>query len=276
VPELPEVETVIQDLLKTPIINSSIDQVRVYWPRTVGSAVDFFAHSLEGKSICHISRRGKYLIFYLNDGRFLIVHLRMSGQFFLYPNMTEKGAHVHVTFAFSSGYQLHFHDPRKFGRMEIVDDLAVYFSRLGVEPLSMEFSFDVFDSLMQKNRIIKAHLLDQSVIAGLGNIYVDEALWHAKIHPEIPAKNLSAIQKKALYSAIPYVLQKGLSFKGTSLGRGLGNFHAVNGKVGEHQEHLSVVQRKGRPCLRCSTTITKIFVAQRGTHLCPSCQLITK
>ncbi len=273
-PELPEVETVIQALLRTPMIGAKIDRVSVEWSRIVIGCVKKFSKSIQGAIVHTITRRGKYLVFHLHDGCYLVVHLRMSGQFFLYPQLKEKSRHVHVDFVFSNGYHLHYHDPRKFGKMEIVRDITAYFSKLGLEPLSEEFSYQAFSSLLQTKKKIKPHLLDQRVIAGLGNIYVDEALWHAKIHPEQKAFNLSSKAKKALFEAIPHVLQKGLSLKGTSLGKGLGNFHTVNGQVGEHQEHLSVFQKKGRPCLRCKEPIVKVFVSQRGTHLCPNCQVV--
>ncbi len=273
-PELPEVETVIQALVHTPIIGAKIERVSVEWLRIVVGCVKKFSTSLQGAIIHAITRRGKYLIFHLRDGRFLVVHLRMSGQFFLYSEWTEKSKHVHVDFVFSNGYHLHYHDPRKFGKMEIVENITSYFSQMGLEPFSQEFSFQAFSSLLKTKKKIKPHLLDQSVIAGLGNIYVDEALWHARVHPEERASTLSQEAKKALFVAIPHVLQKGLSLKGTSLGKGLGNFHSVNGQVGEHQEHLSVFQKKGKPCLRCKEPIIKIFVAQRGTHLCPYCQVV--
>lgn len=272
-PELPEVETIAQALGASEIIGSPIKEIAVFWEKTVGGDAKHFCKKMEGRRILSLSRRGKYLIFTLDAPYSLVVHLRMSGQFYLRTPAVKASIHEQVVFTLKNT-SLHFHDPRKFGRMYLSDDLENFFAHLGGEPLSDSFTFEEFSKKLQKERAIKSLLLDQSVIAGIGNIYADEALWLSSVHPLQKASALTIERQQALWKAIPEVLKRGLAFRGTSLGTGKGNFHSVNGQAGEHQSYLQVFQRKAKPCFRCESLIQKIVVAQRGTHFCPSCQIL--
>jgi len=261
-PELPEVETIARALID--VLGKSIVDVKIYFgPENL--------EKLKGERIVQIRRRGKFLVFEM--GRcFLLVHLRMSGKFLIkrWDEVREK--HEQVIFDLDDGCSLRFFDPRKFGRLYVVNDPEEILRKLGPEPLQWEF--DSFrKALKGRGRALKPLLLDQSFIAGIGNIYADEALWQAKLHPLTLASSLSNAQAFELYHAIQNVLKRGIATKGTSLGKGLANFQHVNGESGKHQDHLDVYGRGGMGCKRCQTEITKTKVAQRGTHLCPKCQI---
>lgn len=264
-PELPEVESIMRSLKKGRICHQQIKKVRVFY----GSEN---LKILEGKFFKEISRRGKYLLFHV-DSFFLIVHLRMSGKFFLKSEMDATQKHEHVFFDFFDGRSLCFFDPRKFGTMQIVRSAETVIGKLGPEPLEWDQA-SFCRAVMKKSGGIKALLLNQTFIAGLGNIYIDEALWLAKIHPLQAGKNLCKEECEKLHHAIVKVLQRGLEMNGTSLGKGLANFQLANGESGKHQECLDIYGRKGLPCKRCGNEIKRINVAQRGTHFCSRCQMI--
>lgn len=267
-PELPEVEIVVQELLFNQIVGKKVKNVEVLWPRTVIPTPEHFISLLEGKTIQGIKRRGKYLVFALSDDYFLYVHLRMTGRFTFDPP-----SHARVLVHLSDGRILYYNDPRKFGRLTLVADPGHLEEKLGLEPLEPDFTLSVFKTLIRgRQRQIKPLLLDQSVIAGLGNIYVDEALWLAKIHPKTLSSSLIDSQLQNLHKAVREVLLRGLETKGTTLGKGKSNFYRVDGTRGSHQDVLSVFRRTGLPCPRCGTPIIRLVVAQRSSHICPTCQ----
>jgi formamidopyrimidine-DNA glycosylase len=170
---------------------------------------------------------------------------------------------------------LRFHDPRKFGRLHLVKDPERILDRLGAEPLASEFTAkSLAERLMPRKRLLKPLLLDQAFIAGIGNIYVDEALWEAKLHPRRIAASLSMPEIKALHRAIPKVLKRGLKNLGTSLGSGETNFYSVARHRGRNKEQLKVFRRTGLSCPRCRTPIERIIVGQRSTHICAKCQKV--
>lgn len=273
-PELPEVETVRKGLLQL-VLNKEIATVTVFWPKIIAAPeVEIFKSELVGQKIETIGRRGKYLIFELSDYE-LISHLRMEGkyEFFASDAKALVTKHTHVIFHFTDGSQLQYRDVRKFGRMALVlKGEAQNFkgiAQLGPEPTPETFKLAQFKSDLKKTkREIKPALLDQKMVTGLGNIYVDEALWLAKIHPMQPCDSLNDAQIKRLRLCIIDVLNRAVAAGGTTVRTYLNAL----GKAGSFQLSLNVYGKTGQPCPRCQTPIEKIKVAQRGTHLCPHCQ----
>lgn len=270
-PELPEVETIARQLRARGVEGRKIISVSVNWPRTVEPhSVSRFSNELRGCRIDAIQRVGKWLMFVLSSGKTIMIHLRMSGSFSMSPS-----SHDRLVMELSGGMILHYRDTRKFGRWKLVDDPSSILGQLGPDALTREFSLAYFSQLMKKrHRMIKPLLLDQSIVAGLGNIYVDEALWEARIHPERSSDSLTDAELEALHKAIKHVLRVGVRNRGTSLGEGKTNYRDVEGESGGHREKVKAYGRTGQPCERCGTALAKIIVAQRGTHFCPKCQLI--
>lgn len=276
-PELPEVETNRQGLAKK-VQGKRIDHLHVYWPRIVSypHGVSQFCQRLAGQKIEELGRRGKYLLFYLSQGDVLVSHLRMEGKYFYYPASDlpgEKSKHTHLIISFSDRSQLHYHDVRKFGRFDLlsVQDLKTYFEAkgLGPEPFADSFKIEAFQKKLSKSqRAIKPFLLDQKSVAGLGNIYADEVLFRAGIHPERPGLSLSSDEVESLHAAILEVIQAAIEAGGTTIRSYLNTL----GEAGSFQVDLKVYGRKGLPCPRCGHPIEKISLAQRGTHFCPQCQ----
>lgn len=262
-PELPEVETVVRGLRDT-IINETIVDIEVPWSKAL-EPTDAY-DSIIGKTITAVSRRAKFIILQLDEtSGALLVHLRMTGK--LTPVFPEK--HITAILHFRSGKALYFQDMRKFGRMIYTDDSHDLLDHLGPEPLSDSFTSDVFSKMLQsKQRMIKPLLLDQTFIAGLGNIYVDETLFQAGIHPESVALAVPEDKIRLLHRAIQNILQDSINAQGTTIL----NFSHGDNQSGTYQAALQVYGRKGRACLFCETPIEKIKLAQRGTHFCPRCQ----
>ncbi len=273
-PELPEVETVVRDLRAHGIERSVIKAAAVHWPRTVsGCTPARFAQALCGRTIVQVTRRAKYIILSLDNGLTLQIHLRMTGKFHFAKPTQPTGKHDHVVITLTDGRRLVFNDTRKFGRFRLTKTAGEGLSGLGPEPLEPAFTARVLAAqLSGRNRKIKPLLLDQTVLAGLGNIYVDESLWQAGIHPERRADTLSPIEVRKLHQAIRTVLQKAVENCGTTLGSGETNFYSVAGRRGRNADALNVFRRTGRPCPRCGNTIIRLVVGQRGTHICPTCQ----
>lgn len=273
-PELPEVETVRKGLTHL-VLNKVIESVEVFWPRIIESPeIEDFKQLLIGQKIERIDRRGKFLIFKLTNFD-LISHLRMEGKYEFTPANEDKilDKHIHVIFHFSDQSQLAYRDVRKFGRMVLVpkDTSQNYkgIRLLGVEPIPGDFKVaDFYQQLNQSQMAIKPLLLAQKIVVGLGNIYVDEALWQAKVHPETKANSLTLEEAQALHQAIIEVLAKAVKAGGTTIRSYVGAL----GEAGNFQVDLKVYGQTDQPCLRCQTPIVKIKVAQRGTHYCPNCQ----
>jgi formamidopyrimidine-DNA glycosylase len=270
VPELPEVEYVSRQL-RLELPGRRIVYVAVEWPRTLGGMepAEFVAR-LTGQSVRAIGRRGKHLIIELDEGDALVIHRRMSGNLIFLPPQ-ERDLWARVVFGLDDGRTLVFSDPRKFGRVLLVsqDALDDLFADLGPEPLEDEFTpAEIQARLRGSRRPIKAALLDQTVVAGLGNIYADEALFRAGINPLRPAASLSSEEIARLHDAIRETLLLGIEHGGTTFGR----HRDVYDEAGTNLEYLNVYRRTGEPCHICGQAIERIVITQRSAHYCPHCQ----
>lgn len=272
-PELPEVETIVRELNGNDLIGKQIIEALVFWPRSVATPeMDAFADQMHNQTILQISRRGKFIVFTLSQYT-LLVHLRMTGKFTISRAKRRASPHERVQLRLSDGRILHYADQRKFGKWYLLSHPEAKLAELGLEPLSEEYTYEAFQKVLgQRSTQIKPFLLNQRYIVGLGNIYVDEALWEAKIAPNRKVSTLKPNEVKALFHAIPQVLTQGIANMGTSLGSKNANYFSVSGRRGFHQNQLKVFRREGLPCPRCGTILIKITLAQRGTHLCPFCQ----
>ena len=268
-PELPEVETIASQLRARGVEGRKVLSVEVRWAPTVAPlSVAGFSRAVKGEVIEKISRVGKWLQFSLRSGQTIMVHLRMAGSFSLEP-----GGHDRIVLKLSGGLTLYYRDTRKFGRWKVVDDPQEILGKLGPDALTRGFSQNYFNEQMRKkHRMIKPLILDQSIVAGLGNIYADEALWEATIHPGRLSDTLSDEELKALFKAIKRVLKQGVQNRGTSLGDGQTNYRQVDGESGENRGEVKAYGRGGMPCARCGAVMEKTVVAQRGTTYCPVCQ----
>jgi formamidopyrimidine-DNA glycosylase len=273
-PELPEVETIARDLTAAGIAGRTLTCARVYWPGTIATpSVRDFCRLIASRTVAGVHRRGKFLVFDLAGGGSLLMHLRMSGRLHWIAEGAPRAAHEHVVLRFADGSELRFHDTRKFGRIYLTADADRILGRLGPEPLEPAFTPALFRKMIsRRHRRLKPLLLDQAFIAGLGNIYTDEALWEARIHPQRLAAELTPSEARRLHAAIQTVLQRGLKNLGTSLGTGKANFYSVGRRRGRNRDELKVFRRTGEPCPRCATEIRRIIVGQRSTHVCPNCQ----
>ena len=270
-PELPEVETVRRGLERL-VVGKTIGQVQVRYAKMIGTGVDSFVHDLPGQTIERIGRRGKYLLFYLTGG-VLVSHLRMEGKYLFYPDAVPERKHAHVFFEMTDGGTLVYEDVRKFGTMELLrkDQLEAYFAarKLGPEPTEADFLLLPFAAALGRSKKpIKPYLLEQTLVVGLGNIYVDEALWRARIHPARPAASLKPTEVKRLREQIIEVLQLGIEKRGSTIR----TYRNALGEDGTMQDFLQVYGKTGQPCARCGSPIEKMKLGGRGTHLCPHCQ----
>jgi len=270
-PELPEVETVVRGL-RASLVGRTIVGVEVRWARSViPPNPTAFASRLTGQAVTGVGRRGKWVVIALSDGDTLLVHLRMTGQLVLGPEKCLHNRHVRVLFFLDDGRCLRFSDARKFGRLHLVDDPAGVLDELGPEPLADDFTAARLQEMLARRRgRIKPLLLNQRFLAGLGNIYTDEALWRARIHPLRRADSLTSTEVRRLHRAIRAVLRAAIASSGTTLRDG--TYQRADGRSGEFADRLAVYGREGHLCPRCGATIERIRVSQRGTHFCPRCQ----
>lgn len=292
-PELPEVETVRRGLAGL-IVGKKIKAVKHDTPKSFPNATADVAEFLIGSAIIEIRRRAKVLIIELSSGYSLLIHLKMTGQLVFvaktardelrfgagHPNDSLIGElpdkSTRVTFTFDDGSQLFFNDQRKFGWIRLMPTIEIpnidFMKKVGPEPLDADFTASMFAGrfVRRSKTNIKAALLDQSVIAGVGNIYADESLWAAKIHPKTLVKDLSAADFTNLYNELRDVMNLAIEKGGSS------NHTYVNaeGKKGSYMNFARVFRREGQACPRCGTTIEKLRVAGRGTHICPHCQVV--
>ena len=271
-PELPEVETVTRGL-QAHIVGRTITGVLVAWAKTVQApAVADFIAGLVGRRVTGAGRRGKYILLQLDDGKRLSIHLRMTGRLFVEAAGAPLGPHTRVVWSLDDGNELHFVDPRKFGRVALLadDDVAALHARLGPEPLDGLTPALLGDKLRRRSSAIKTVLLDQTVVAGIGNIYADEALFRAGIHPQRPASSLSEQEIARLTDAARSVLSSAVERHGTTLSDE--QFRGLEGRMGENQGYLAVFRRTGEPCPTCGTPVGRIRLGGRSTHFCPHCQ----
>ena len=293
-PELPEVETIRQGL-REQILGATIRDVELTGCRIFQTPAELLLARLPQQQIVEIDRRGKFLIVRLSRDR-LVIHLGMTGQLTVwYPERPDSedflrhpvtglqrvrqhsvDKHTHLQLQFKDGRSLWFRDPRKFGKCHLLEkesELTALLTHLGMEPLSDEYTMPTFlKGLQGRKTSIKALLLNQRVVAGVGNIYADEALFQAAIHPSRRANRLRRYEKQRLFQAIRLALEKGVTYGGTTLR----DYVNSDGREGGNQDELFVYGRTGQPCPRCGTRIEKIVVAQRGTHFCPGCQSRSK
>lgn len=272
-PELPEVETVKRTLEKK-LSGLSFEAVKLHMPKIVRlPPPEEFADILTGKKIIRLGRRGKYLLLHLTGGYTLVIHLRMTGRLVYATPGAPLEKHTHAVFDLSNGDQLRYTDIRQFGRMLLaltaeLDEMPGL-KTLGVEPLSENFTREFMKKELKRRRTrLKALLLDQTFIAGLGNIYVDEALHRAGLHPERLAASLSPRETTHLFLAIKDVLNEGINNRGTSFR----DYVDGDGRPGNYQEKLAVYSKEGKPCLKCGKPINRIRVAGRSSYFCPHCQ----
>lgn len=273
-PELPEVETTARGL-RERILGREIVQVGALdWPRMAPNAtLPTLAQAAVGRTIETVTRRGKYVVVGLSGDTFLVLHRKMSGNLILKTVDLEAAPHTHLTVTLDDGWRIDFVDPRKFGRIYLFlgrDALDEFLEeRLGPEPLEIELQ--QFDQMLEGRRgRLKSLLLDQAFLAGIGNLYADEILWDAQLHPQRSAESLTAPERSRLHASIQQVLEAAIERRGTSLS----DYVDASGEQGTNQEHLQVYGRHGMPCGRdgCQESIVRMVVAQRGTWFCPTCQ----
>lgn len=287
-PELPEVETIKNDLASV-LVGLIVAAVDVRLPKMVKSNRHMFARTLPGQRISSLARRGKLLIVELEGGdRYLLIHLKMTGQLMyrrgeqvIAGGHSQRGMPVdylpnnysHIIFSFTDGSKLFFNDMRQFGYVKLVsaqekeDELSVY----GVEPLAAAFTVNVLRERLKGRRVaLKSVLLDQSVIAGLGNIYVDEACWRAGVRPQRRADRLTIAETQRLHRGIVTIIRLAIKHRGTTFN----NYRDAHGRTGNFVRRLKVYGRAGEVCRRCrSTKLNRVVVAGRGTVYCSQCQL---
>lgn len=274
-PELPEVETVVRDLRRAGLVGHTIHDITLRWPRILDRpSIEEARARLQRSQIEHVRRRGKFIIIDLSTSDALLVHLRMTGQLDIQPATRPiDDKHHHLWLHLDDNLQLRYRDPRKFGRFYLVEDPNDVVGKLGPEPIDPNFTLPQFRQMMSRRRaIIKPLLLNQNFIAGLGNIYVDEALFRAQVYPKRPANSLDEEELSALFDAMRAVLNEGIANAGTTLGNSSTNYYSVAGRSGRNKDNLRIFRRTGQPCPECSTPIQRMIVAQRSTHFCPKCQ----
>ncbi len=275
-PELPEVETVKEALNQT-VKGQTIKEIELrYEPMIKNMSADEFKEKLINQTIQEVSRRGKYLVFHFDDYQ-LLSHLRMEGKYFYVDSDFELNPHVHVIFTLENGKRLLYQDTRKFGTYHLYDkaidlETTAPFQVLGLEPFATEFTPSyVKEKIQNKKKPIKSLLLDQTIVCGLGNIYVDEVLYRARLHPLTSSSELT---DKDIENVVKYtveVLARAIELGGTTIR----TFSSSHGVSGTFQNELLVHQRKGENCYECHTPIEKIKVGGRGTYFCPTCQKLT-
>ena len=278
-PELPEVETVAR-LIAPRVTGRAIVCAHAGWLRSLGGpSLQAFDESVRGATITHVGRRAKYIVLSLTRAEAggapqpagaLLVHLRMSGRLHVEPSATPLGPYTRVALELSDEHTLRFDDVRKFGRFTFTEDPKVTLAHLGPEPLEDDFTATwLARALAGRQRQLKPLLLDQEFVAGLGNIYVDEALHEAKLHPLMSADRVTKAQAARLVTAIRMILNEAITREGSSFDT---FYRTPEGQPGSYQDQFRVYGRDGRACRRCGATVQKFVVGQRGTHVCPRCQ----
>ena len=273
-PELPEVETMVSGLRQS-LLGQRVRRVRVFCDRLLGQTSPAALRRVEGGRVIGLSRKGKFLLFHLSNGSMLVFHLRMTGKLVLVPSAKSLSSRDRLRLDFAAwDWALNFEDTRRFGSLDILDGLdgdAGLLGELGPDALLVDLA-DFRKLLAGSRRPVKALLLDQRVIAGLGNIYVDESLHRAGVHPRTPATDLSSDQTRRLHGTMRRVLRKAIACRGSSVS----DYRDAHNLPGSYQKHHLVYQRSGEPCTTCGATIQYIRVGGRGTHVCPACQQVPR
>lgn len=272
-PELPEVETVRRTLEKL-VVGATVADVQVYWPKIISydeyGGAEGFKHDMLGQTLRAIHRRGKYLLFEWDDYAW-ISHLRMEGKFLVMDHQEPRDDHSHIIISLADGRDLRYRDVRKFGRIQMLPkaDLknGVRKLELGPEPENLTAAY-LAEKFARTQRLIKPVLLDQKILAGVGNIYADEVLFRSRVHPMQPANTLTAAEVVAISESVQAIMSAAIAQGGTTI-RSYTNSY---GEAGQFQLALHAYGQAGKPCSRCGALIEKIKVAQRGTHYCPNCQ----
>jgi formamidopyrimidine-DNA glycosylase len=265
-PELPEVET-IKNEISPVIVGRKIKAVELLWEGIVKqpSPKDFI-EKLTGRTVEKITRRGKYLFLHLDRNGILMMHMKMTGSLLINP---EHSRFTRAALHLDNGTAIHFSDPRKFGRMWLEKDESAVMDKLGPEPLDDDFTVKMLADILKKRTApVKAVILDQAIIAGIGNMYADEALYDARIHPAKPAEKLTPAEIKRLHASIRKVLLKAIEKKGASVR----DYVRPDGEPGTAHDDFVVAHGTGKKCPRCGGSIQRIVVRGRGTYLCPQCQ----
>ena len=273
-PEIAEVETV-RNTLKNMILNKEIKSVNVIYPKMLESNVEEFKKLLPGKKIIDIKRVGKWLIFDLSD-YYLLSHLRMEGKFFVKNHDEEINKHEHIIITFTDNTDLRYHDTRKFGRMNLIKkedlDKTEAIRKQGIEPISDELTKEyLYDKISKKHLPMKTILLDQTIIAGLGNIYADEVLFASKIHPLTKGCDITLDDCAKLKESSKKIIEEAIKCGGTTIR----SYTSSLGVTGRFQQFLMVHKKEGEPCQICKTPIERIKVGGRSTYFCPKCQKIS-
>jgi formamidopyrimidine-DNA glycosylase len=266
-PELPEVETVRNDLSPN-VIGRTIKGITAIWAGTIKQlSPEEFTARVTGKKITGLTRRGKYLFFHLSNGEFMVAHLKMSGSLLLSP--AEPPKYTRVIIHLDNGQNIYFRDPRKFGMLKLVASTDEILNKLGPEPIDKDFSVKVFSARLKNRKApIKALLLDQKFMAGVGNMYADEALYLAQIHPERISGSLTPGEIKRLHRALIEVLEAGIKNKGASIV----TYYRPDGSTGKAHFQFAVAHGMQKKCKICGSEIKRIVVRGRGTYFCPKCQ----
>jgi formamidopyrimidine-DNA glycosylase len=275
-PEMPEVETV-RRTLRPLVVGKTIKTVKVWYPKIITGDAEAFVKQVTGQKFLAIDRYAKYLLLRLSDDLTIVSHLRMEGKYRLTVPQAAKDKHDHLEFIFTDGTALRYNDVRKFGRMQLIitgtERQTTGIRRLGPEANSPEFSSDYFiTALRRHHKNIKSLLLDQTVVAGLGNIYADEVLWQSQINPEMAADQLTAEQAALLRENINRTITAATKLGGTTVH----SFLDAAGHFGGYQEKLQVYGHEGQKCPRCGTILIKTKINGRGTTYCPHCQEVRK
>lgn len=272
-PEMPEVETVRRTL--SPLIKGKqIKDIVVWYPKIITGDAQAFRQRLIGRRFQQIDRYGKFLELRLDHGLTIVSHLRMEGKYRLTTPAAPKDKHDHVEFVLTDGTALRYNDVRKFGRMQLIltgtERQTTGIGKLGPEPNSKDFTWPYFwRALQKKHKNIKTALLDQTMVCGLGNIYVDEVLWFSQIQPLSPANKIPVSAAKRLYKWINVIIARATQMRGTTVH----TYLDASGRTGGYQLMLHAYGRVGQPCDRCSHILQKIKVEGRGTTFCPHCQV---
>jgi formamidopyrimidine-DNA glycosylase len=272
-PEMPEVETIARQLRKT-LLGKRIVEVKLSGLPLRKPVAKNFPSMVCGRTIANIHRRGKYLLVELTPQAFLLIHLGMSGRLLYLEGASQNIKHVHAAFRFSDSTVLEYRDPRRFGLLSACEAAAIEkipeLPNLGMDPLDRRFSGKRLESFLRMSRrTIKDFLLDQRIVAGLGNIYVCEALFEARIHPMRRCHTVTLDEACSLAESIQKVLRMAIKNNGTSFS----DFLGADGKRGGNQEFLAVFQKEDSPCIRCKTLIRRIHQGNRSSFFCPKCQL---